>query len=207
MCSNCLRSLKYTPCCTTMGQSQIRVSSLHVGPHPESILISHHQPPHVNYTYMSQYSNSPRGVKIQPVLRREFPGSEKDPHSAREIRRNVERFRGRLVSKAHRLLYRLTLGSRAMEKKRERGSRLGREVGVLEAHEPDTRPHPESITPYITPYIESTTPFTTPYIEGITPYIESISQNTTPCNTYHTICRVYHTIHRLSSGERHAPGT
>ena len=34
------------------------------------------------------------------------------------IGKNVERFRGGLVSKAHRLLYHSTLGSRVMKKKR-----------------------------------------------------------------------------------------
>ena len=37
------------------------------------------------------------------------------------LSRNVERFRGGLVSKAHRLLYHSTLGLRVMKKKKEEG--------------------------------------------------------------------------------------
>jgi len=78
-----------------------------------------------------------------PIGEGRTPGQEEGAGGGVQLYRNVQRFRGGLVFKAHRLLYHTTLGLSVIKKRREEGYDTGR-GGMPDQFEPrNPRPQPQ----------------------------------------------------------------
>jgi len=100
-----LRMLKYTRWYTTLGRSQNTACSLLVGPHQSP------PPPPFSPLVLSKGQQRMRAGSVA--------SSALSTRVVQQLLyRNVQRFRGGLVFKAHRLLYHSTLGLRVIKKKK-----------------------------------------------------------------------------------------